>query len=47
MRKAAPEYWPDGGFMAFVPEMEQTGEGVDDDPTPELLRRHAARRGML
>jgi len=47
MRKAAPEYWPDGRFMAFVPEMEQTGEGVDDDPTPELLRRHAARRGML
>jgi len=47
MRKAAPEYWPDRHFMAFVPEMEQTGEEVDDDPTPELSRRHAARHGML
>jgi hypothetical protein len=22
--------------MALVPEMEETGEEVDDDPTPEL-----------
>lgn len=36
MRKAAPEYRPDRRLMALVPEMEQTGEEVDDDPTPEL-----------
>jgi hypothetical protein len=36
MRKAAPEHWPDRRFTAFVPEMEETGEKVDDDPTPEL-----------
>jgi hypothetical protein len=47
MRKAAPEYWPDRRFMAFVSETEETGEEVDADPTPELSRRHAARRGML
>jgi hypothetical protein len=47
MRKAAPEYRPDRRLMALVPEMEQTGEEVDDDPTPELSRRHAARHGML
>jgi hypothetical protein len=47
MRKAAPaEYRPDRRSMALVPEMEETGEEVDD-PTPELSRRHAARRGML
>ena len=46
MRKAAPEYWSDRRFMAFVPEMEETGEEVDD-PTPELSRLHAARPGML
>ncbi len=33
--------------MAFVPEMEQTGEKVDDDLTPELSRWHAASHGML
>jgi hypothetical protein len=33
--------------MALVPEMEESGEEVDEDPTPELSRRHAARHGML
>ena len=47
MRKAAPEYWPDGRFMAFVPEMEQTGEGVDDHPTPELEAARGEARDAL
>jgi hypothetical protein len=46
MRKAAAESWPDGRFMAFVPEMEQTGEGVDD-PTPELEAAPGEARDAL
>jgi hypothetical protein len=47
MRKAAPEYWPDRRFTALVPEMEETAEEVDDDPTPELEATRGEARDAL
>ena len=33
--------------MALVPEMEETGEEVDDDPTPELEAASGEARDAL